>query len=130
MRVRDFEPRDLAALRRIFEAQQFEYDFPEDPSIFTSIRVLVDETDTPVMALAARPTVEMFMFMDPTWRTPGWRSAAFTTLHEDMRQQLIQRGYTDVHAWLPPEIAKSFGRRLMRTFGWVKQLWPSYSRKL
>jgi hypothetical protein len=28
------------------------------------------------------------------------------------------------------QLFERIGRRLMRTFGWVKQLWPSFSRKL
>lgn len=130
MRIRDFRNEDLEVLRSIYEKQGFSYDFPTDLSAFTVIRVLVDENDQPVMALASRRTEEMYMFMDGGWRTPKWREQAFLFLHEHMRQTLVALGIHDVHAWLPPEVEKSFGRRLMRKLNWRKAEWSCFWRWL
>jgi hypothetical protein len=128
MRIRDLKPEDVPVLKAIYEQQGFDYEFPEDLSVFTFIRVAVDENDRPFMALASRRTEEMFMFMDGSWRTPRWRFEAFLRLHESMRALLEKLGVVDVHAWLPPEVEKSFGRRLMRKLNWRRSLWSCFWR--
>jgi hypothetical protein len=128
MQLRDFKPSDYEAVRELYQKQGFCYDLP-DMAEFMAVQVVVDETDTPFIILAARPTVEMFLIMDKEWATPRWRFEAFKLIHEAMRAKLFQAGITDAHCWLPPEIEKSFAKRLMRGFGWVMQLWPCYSRK-
>jgi hypothetical protein len=128
MQLRDFKPSDYEAVKKLYQKQGFEYDLP-DMAAFMEIQVVVDEQDKPFMFLAARPTVEMFLILDKEWATPQWRFEAFKLIHEAMRAKLETVGISDVHCWLPPEIEKSFAKRLMRGFGWVKQLWPCYSRK-
>lgn len=127
--IRPYRASDEPILRAIHEAQGFDYPFP-DLGQFEGVMVSTDEDDLPVQALAARKTVEMFMLGDPNYRTPRWRMAHFAPLHEEMRKLLLDRGYTDVHAWLPPQIAKQFGSRLRRTFGWIPSAWQSYCRYL
>jgi hypothetical protein len=128
MQIRDFRPTDVEAVKELYQKQGFEYDLP-DIDAFMELQVVVDEQDKPFMVLAARPTVEMFLIMDREWSTPRWRFEAFKLIHESMRAKLAAAGITDAHCWLPPEIEKSFAKRLMTAFGWVKQLWPCYSRQ-
>jgi len=46
------------------------------------------------------------------------------------RPDALERGLEDVHAWLPPEIAKKFGKRLGR-LGWIRDdEWTPYCKKL
>jgi len=51
-------------------------------------------------------------------------------LHRAGEQDLLARGLDDAHAWLPPPIAKRFGRRL-ETLGWIRDdAWTPYCRRL
>ncbi len=129
MTCRDLQSADLPRLQELFAAQGFEYEFPDLQSAqFIVKRVLVDDNGVILGAIAARQTVELFLLADPTWQTPRWRLEALRLQHEDMRQQLAVRGIRDAHAWLPPQICRAFGRRLLKSFGWRKQMWDCYSR--
>ena len=45
-------------------------------------------------------------------------------------RDLVARGLDDAHAWLPPPIAKRFGRRLA-ALGWIRDdAWTPYCRRL
>lgn len=127
--IRPFRASDEPILRAIHEAQGFDYEFP-DLSQFECVMVSTDEQDSPIQAMAARKTIEAFFLGDPNYRTPRWRMAHFAPLHDEMSKVLRARGFTDVHAWLPPQIAKQFGNRLRRTFGWIPSVWQTYVKYL
>lgn len=123
MRIRDFEASDLGQIKELFEKQDFEYEFP----MFNQFtEVLVIEADGKiVLSVAARPTVEIYMFGDKDWDTPGMRLEAFSMAQHEMERRLVDKGYNDAHAWIPPEVSKNWGRRL-RKFGWIKSIWDCY----
>jgi hypothetical protein len=51
-------------------------------------------------------------------------------LHAAGERDLFARGLDDAHAWLPPPIARRFGRRL-EALGWVRDdAWTPYCRRL
>ncbi len=51
-------------------------------------------------------------------------------LHATGERDLLARGLDDAHAWLPPPIAKRFGRRL-EALGWVRDdAWTPFCRRL
>lgn len=131
MTERDVRPEDYPHLVELFQKQSFEYELPDfgEPQ-FIARKVIVDESGTPVMAVCARRTVELYLLGDPGWKTPRWRYEALKLAHEAMRKELVRLGIQDVHAWLPPQVAKSFGRRLMNDFGWVRPLWTDFSAKV
>lgn len=127
--IRAYRPSDEAALRAIHAEQGFDYAFP-DLSQFVEIMVAVDENDVPVQAVLARKTVEIYFLADKGWRTPAWRMRLFTDIHLAMHKRLLELGFTDAHAWIPPQIVKSFGRRLKRVFGWVESRWTCFAKEL
>jgi hypothetical protein len=131
VKIRKLEERDLPRLRELHRESGFDYPLPDflAPE-FERVTVVVDENDVPVQMTAARKTVEIYAIVDPNWRNPRWRLDALLQSHEEMRQGLLESGYEDVHAWLPPEVEKSFGRRLVGIFGWIPSRWKSYSRRL
>jgi hypothetical protein len=56
--------------------------------------------------------------------------AQLLALHRAGEQDLLARGLDDAHAWLPPQIAKRFGRRL-ESLGWLRDdTWTPYYRRL
>ena len=58
------------------------------------------------------------------------RYAQLLALHAAGERDLLARGLDDAHAWLPPPIARRFGRRL-ESLGWVRDdAWTPYCRRL
>jgi hypothetical protein len=129
--IREYNGSDLDALRRMHARQGFDYAFPDlaDP-IFVSKLVVEDDEGQPVMASLARLTCEMYLLADPSAATPRERYARLLALHSAGERDLLARGLDDAHAWLPPPIAKRFGRRL-GALGWVRDCaWTPYCRRL
>ena len=139
MKIREYEDADLAALRRMHASQGFAYPFPDlrDP-IFISKLVLEDNAGRPAMASLARLTCEIYLLVDRDARrdgkvadatSPRERYAQLLALHDAGERDLIARGLNDAHAWLPPHIAKRFGRRLT-ALGWLRDdAWTPYCKR-
>ena len=139
MLIREYMPADLDALRRMHARQGFDYPFPDlaDP-IFISKLVVEDDSGRAAMASLARLTCEMYLLVDrengPARRggagSPRERWAQFLALHAAGERDLLARGLDDTHAWLPPQIARRFGRRLA-SLGWLRDdTWTPYCRLL
>jgi hypothetical protein len=140
MLVRTYEEKDLDALRRIHAAQGFGYAFPDlaNPPFLTKL-VLEDsrevcggpESEPSVVAAALlRLTAEAYLLLDPKAGTPRQRWEWLLGLHAATEQDALRRGLEDVHAWLPPEIAAKFGKRLTK-LGWVRDdTWTPYCKRL
>lgn len=127
MRIREVAANDLPVLKMLHAQQGFDYAFPDisDP-IFVSRLVLEDDAAHIMMASLARLTCEMFLLMDPHIGTPQDRFSRIVHLHQAGEKDLIARGLDDAHAWLPPEIARRFGKRL-ETLGWIRDdKWTPY----
>jgi hypothetical protein len=128
--VRKLRESDIPLLKEIHAQSGFSYSFPDLLSDeFVDVEVRTDEHDRPVMAVAARKTVEVYLWVDNRWRTPRWRMAALVEIHEAARARLAELGFRDLHSWLPPQVAKAFGRRLSRVFGWAPSRWQCWSRR-
>ena len=81
-------------------------------------------------AVLLRLTAEAYLLLDPRTGSPRERWQSLLALHEAARRDAWQRGLEDVHAWLPPPIAKKFGRRLER-LGWRRDdSWTPYCKRL
>jgi hypothetical protein len=132
MLVREYSEADLDALRHMHARQAFDYAFPDlaDP-IFVSKLVVEDEGGRAVMASLARLTCEMYLLIDREGAgNPRRRFAHLLALHRAGECDLLARGLEDAHAWLPPPIARRFGRRL-ESLGWIRDdAWTPYCRKL
>ena len=77
-----------------------------------------------------RLTAEAYLLLDPNASTPGQRWQSLLALHAAAERDAWRRGLEDAHAWLPPPIAKKFGRRIER-LGWVRDdAWTPYCKKL
>ena len=137
MRIREYTEADLEPLRQMHARQGFDYAFPDlrDP-IFVSKLVLEDDAGQIAMASLARLTCEMYLLMDRDAEktsaagNPRERYARLLALHKAGEQDLLSRGLDDAHAWLPPPIAKRFGRRLT-ALGWIRDdAWTPYCFRL
>jgi hypothetical protein len=94
---------------------------PESSTIASPCRV--------VMAVLLRLTAETYLLHDPSAGTPKLRWQRFLALHEAARKSAAARGLDDVQAFLPPRVARSFGRRLAR-LGWTRDPWTCFSRRV
>ena len=140
MLVREYRESDLDALRRIHAAQQFPYAFPDlDNPLFLTKIVLTDaqaQTDessnpheTILGAALLRLTAEAYLLLDPQQGSPRQRWQALLALHDAAQLDAQQRGLEDVHAWLPPRVAKTFGRHIER-LGWRRDdEWTPYCKR-
>ncbi|MGD0909488.1 MAG: hypothetical protein ABSA96_18050 [Candidatus Acidiferrales bacterium] len=81
------------------------------------------------MAILQRLTAETYLLHDPGAGTPRQRWQRFLALHDAARLHAAARGLDDVQAFLPPRIARAFGRRLAR-LGWTRDPWPCFSRRV
>ncbi len=81
------------------------------------------------MAILQRLTAETYLLQDPASGTPRQRWQRFLALHEAARRDAAARGLDDAQAFLPPRIARAFGRRLAR-LGWTRDPWPCFSRRV
>jgi hypothetical protein len=162
MRIREYSPNDLDALRRLHAAQGFGYPFPDlESPLFIAKLILEDDGDgddsadgnieaqgreeghrnSPLesfagtappriaMAVLLRLTAEAYLLHDPSAGTPRQRWQHFLALHAAARSSAAARGLDDVQAFLPPRVARAFGRRLAR-LGWTQDPWPCFSHRV
>jgi hypothetical protein len=147
--IREYTPSDLDALRLMHAAQGFGYPLPDlESPLFLSKLVLEDDGEeggsgrevadhnSPsshpprvTMAILQRLTAETYLLHDPGAGTPRQRWQSFLALHDAARAAAAAHGLDDVQAFLPPQIARAFGRRLSR-LGWTRDPWPCFSRRV
>jgi hypothetical protein len=130
MPVREYQDSDLAHLRSIHATQGFDYALPDlSNPLFVTKKVLASDA-TIVGAAFLRLTAEAYLLLDPRAGTPRERWQWLLALHAAAERDAWQRGLEDVHAWLPPPIAKKFGKRITQ-LGWIRDdTWTPYCKKL
>ena len=119
---------DIPRLKRIYKKMGVPLPFP-NLNEFLPIPVVVDEKNRVVAAVGSVPTVEVWLFLDKDWETPGMRLEAFRILHDWVQKDLYSSGVIQVHAFVPPSFEKSFSKRLVKSFGWIKETWPCFFRR-
>ena len=124
MTIRPLELADLPYIYQMYDASGYPYEMPH---LGRMESVMVIEQDgEPIMAAGAEKICQLYLWakeMPPTMKLHGIRM-----LHDGMASALREKGYTDANAFLPPSIAKRFGRRLERTFNWARN-WSSWCVK-
>jgi len=143
MSVREYRESDLAALRTIHAAQGFDYPLPDlrNPLFVTKL-IFSKEAEEKgaaehesqqaqiVGAALLRLTAEAYLLLDPKAGTPRHRWQWLLNLHAAAERDAWQRGLEDVHAWLPPPIARTFGKRI-ESLGWHRDdTWTPYCKRL
>ena len=124
MTIRPFRPSDIAILKRWCEESGFPYPNFDDPHI-EAFLVVADSEDRPIGACAAKRLIELYGYFDPS-QSPATKLAILKALHHGMAECLRALGYTETNAQIPPDIAKVFGNRLRRSFGWVRNTWENW----
>jgi hypothetical protein len=135
MMIREYQEKDLADLQAIHERQGYKYELPDVTApLFVTKLVLSkkneDGKESVVGAALLRLTAEAYLLLDPHAGTPLERWQALLALHTAAERDAWKRGLEDVHAWLPPGLARKFGKRIER-LGWARDdAWTPYCRRL
>jgi hypothetical protein len=149
MHIREYHEGDLNALRVIHAAQGFDYALPDlsNPLFVTKLvlseganskgndpgaKASTDESkdERIIGAALLRLTAEVYLLLDPKTGTPRERWQWLLAMHAAAERDAWQRGLEDVHAWLPPPIARKFGKRIER-LGWIRDdTWTPYCKRL
>jgi hypothetical protein len=143
MRVREYSEDDLGALRAIHAAQGFAYPLPDLRNPLFVTKLILSEADEATEAANTKPpqekivgaallrlTAEAYLLLDPNAGTPRERWQWLLQLHAATERDAWQRGLEDVHAWLPPPIARKFGKRITQ-LGWNRDdAWTPYCKRL
>jgi len=146
--IRAYTVGDLEALRAIHASQGFEYPLPDlNNPLFVTKLILSDTNQTEtseknsgaktkppqekiIGAALLRLTAEAYLLLDPKAGTPRERWQWLLQLHAATERDAWQRGLEDVHAWLPPPIARKFGKRITQ-LGWSRDdAWTPYCKRL
>jgi hypothetical protein len=116
--ARDLGPLDWSTIERWHEQSGFGYELPDPNKEAFAAMKLVIEGNRPVGGALARMTVEIYGFCDPDWGTPAMRLEMLRLLHKEITAEMAKQRIRTAHCWLPPQIAKSFGRRMKKLFRW------------
>src|ERR1700690_3150510 len=112
MIVREYDNADCDALRAMHAAQGFAYELPNLDDPLFLVRAVVEDEGRPRMAALLRLTAEAYLLADPHDGKPRQRWQWLLALHEATRSAAAAHGLADVQAFLPPQVARAFGRRL------------------
>jgi len=123
-RLRGWQPTDEPYLKAIHEKRGYKFDIPDE---LAECVVVEDEAGIPRQILGTRVIREAYVWVDPDWATPHWRWHALKDGTDRLRAYLASKGITDFFVSVPPQIAKSFGRRLVKSLGFVKHQWECFT---
>lgn len=126
--IRQYNVSDYDALKKIHAASGLPANcFPNLRSPLNVVSLCATGSKGQVtQAGFIRLTGEAYVLVD---HEAGKAQERWQSLQELVAKALAsaaQCGIEDCSAWLPPEVEKSFGPRLM-DLGWIKSPWPTYS---
>jgi len=119
MRESDIEP-----LRKMHELSGFAYTLDLDGPHVECVLVVTGDDDQPIAAAIAERILQVGLLSAEM--KPAAKMAAIRLLHHHMAAALRALGWNEANSFLPPQVAEKFGRRLAKSFGWVKQ-WESFA---
>ena len=126
MIVRRAEPRDYDAIRELGNKSDFPFPDIESRTI-EACDVVVDENDKVLMAVVAERICQIVLAAGE-FEHPAAKLAAIRMVQE-RKHILKELGYNHIEAYVEPQLAKRFGRRLEKSLGWFKS-WPSWTMKI
>lgn len=124
--IRDYDKRDEETLKTIHEASGFDYQFPDlDDPLFV-VRKTVEEDGKLVQGLLVKLQGEVYLFVDHGWSTPEERWQRVVELTEEAKKAAWEKGLDSLVCVVPPEIAKSFEKRLVQIGMTKTREWPRF----
>lgn len=129
MKIREYKPSDLARLKQLHAQQDFAYPFPDLDGPLFPVGVVGEEDGEAQIGGFLRCTAEAYLLMDNGYGTPRDRWQALLRIHEAVRRKAVETGFAEVQCFVPPEVPKSFGRKLKK-LGWRKDSWDCFQFNL
>jgi hypothetical protein len=135
--IREYVKDDIDALRDIHAANglpeaclpiltvRTEDGEEKDDPLFITKAVLEDDGKPAVMAFL-KITSESFVLVDHRVGTPEERWEWLKKISEHLREEAWKRGLEQITCFVPPEIDKSFAKRL-KDLGYIRSEWQSYT---
>ena len=117
MRTRPITAEDVPAIESLIAASNLPYPSLSSPLI-ECVQVVTDDSGEIVAAFIAERLVEGHLVIQDM--DPHAKIHAIRLLHESTPEVLRRKGYNWINCFLPLPLAKHFGRRLERSFGWIK----------
>ncbi|SRR5713101_53220 len=128
MKIRHATAGDAKALKAIHAQMGLDYELP-DLNKMAGRLVFEDDAGVVRMAILLRPTVEAYMLVDREDKVSAReRWSRFLCMHKAAMQDAVSQGIEDAYAFLPPQLDRSFGRKLKR-LGWFRP-WDAWNRTL
>ena len=119
MNVREYTEADYERVKELHASSGLDYILPSlSREEFFSRRIIGDGQEIGMGAFL-KLTAEAYLICDPKWRNPAWRFEALRQLSMQSNTDARSAGVTEVTAFLPPKMVKTFGRRLGK-LGWEK----------
>jgi hypothetical protein len=113
MMLREYQPADRAPLEEIHGRRALSCEFPEtDSPLVLAKLVLADDSGRPVAAVFGRLTAEIDLVVDGAEGSPEDRWNWLKLLAGVAENRLWQSGLDSAVAFVPMQIARSYGRRL------------------
>jgi hypothetical protein len=120
--IRDVEKSDHSILREVHTSSGLDYGFPDlDDSLF-----IVKVTDGR-HGLAVKLEGTVYLWLDHEKGTPEERWQVFNELVEEAKRQAWEKGLDCLTCVVPPELVKSFDKRLREIGMTADRPWPKYS---
>jgi len=115
--IRKARKDEFENILELHQKQAFDYRFPDQKEI-EDLQVVVDENDKILMVLAARKVIEYNLLVNPDCNlSPFVQHNYIRMMAGRSIERLKKKNYKQVFAFIPPEIVKSFGRRLIKMGG-------------
>jgi hypothetical protein len=112
--LREYLPEDRPALEEIHRRRALSCTFPETNSPLVLARfVLADDSSRPIAAMFGRLTAEVDLIMDQAEGSAEDRWNWLKMLAAAAEMRLWRAGLDSAVAFVAPEIARAFGRRLI-----------------
>ena len=89
--------------------------------------MVADDDDAPIAAFWAEQILGAGLCIGQM--PPLEAIHALRLLEAEAIPALRARGWPSIHAFVGPELEKAFGRRIIRTFGWVR-CWTAFYKRL
>jgi len=128
--IRDYTPSDFEAIKRIHDATEINYKFPNVNSPLFLVKKVLEIDGRVVMAAGMYVQCECYLWADPSdWADPQEKLVAIKALDKEVMQDTWLKGVDCAVLWLPPGMER-FGERLVEDLHFVKDRsgWMSYSK--
>ena len=129
MHMRKGTSADYPAILELFNKLSWDYKFPDIDEL-VDIQVVVDDNDVIQMVLAGKQVVEYNLLINPESNlTPFEKWEYLKTILNLSFANVKKSGFKQVFAFLPPELSKSFGRRMLK-IGATLYTWPVFGKDI